>query len=184
MSKLQWFDPSMYLPSTREGPSKFPRQPVVLHLRYVDAPYVDMSYVMPVVSILILCSHLVQIGHQTGNFKSDRGHSTCLVASVDKAKSDLLCIGTKWLVECVTPVSRLPPWKLSLPMNLLVGRHLATAKSWLHPASWQFGRRLLMLAGFSALPHINGVGIIPWEYSFTLLEEQNSDPDAFLFSDT
>ena len=67
-------------------------------------------------------------------------------------------------------------------MNLLVGRPVFTLAS----ADTEFGRRVLTLAGSSALPHFNGVDIIyvPQEYSFPLAEEQNSNPDAFLCSDT
>ena len=58
----------MYPPSTREGPWKFPRQPVVLHITYVNAPYVEMLYIMPVVCIQILGGHLVEIGRHIANF--------------------------------------------------------------------------------------------------------------------
>ena len=50
----------------------------------------------------------VPTGHLSSQHtvKSGKGHITCLVTSADKAKA-VLRNGTKWLVECVTPVSRL-----------------------------------------------------------------------------
>ena len=66
--------------------------------------------------------------------KSGKGHSTCFVASADKAKADLLSNGNKWLVKCVTPASRLLPWRLFSPKNILVGQHLASPVPALTPS--------------------------------------------------
>ena len=49
----------------------------------------------------------------------------------------------------------------------------------------EFGRRVLMLAGSSALaPYQWGGYNTPQEYSFPMVEEQNSNPDTFLCSGT